>query len=71
MDELVTRYLARIGRKGGKSRSRVKIASSRANMELAHAARRKYPACDRYKNFSHRFSPKTGRCACGYVKPRK
>ena len=30
---------------------------------------RKYPACPRYDNKSHRFT--NGRCACGYQKPKR
>jgi len=30
---------------------------------------RKYPQCPRYG--SHRFSPKTGRCPCGFSRPSK
>jgi hypothetical protein len=69
MDEAVTKYLSRIGRKGGRSKSKVKSDSSRENVKIALAARKKYTPCPRYKNHSHRFSPKTGRCACSYVKP--
>jgi len=65
----VTKYLSRIGRRGGRSKSAVKLAAVRANLKKAQAARRKYPRCLRYTNRSHRFSPTTGRCACGYVKP--
>ena len=68
MDEAITAYLARIGRKGGKSRSKDKRVASRANLAIAREARRKYPNCPRYKNHSHRFA-KSGRCACGYQKP--
>ena len=28
---------------------------------------RQYPACPKYR--SHVFNPRTGRCACGFVKP--
>jgi hypothetical protein len=68
MDKAVRQYLARIGRKGGKSRSEEKLSASRANMAIAREARRKYPNCPRYKNHSHRFA-KSGRCACGYQRP--
>jgi hypothetical protein len=69
MSSEVTKYLSRIGRRGGRSRSKAKLAAVRANLKKAQSARRKYPRCPRYKNRSHRFSPMTGRCACGYVKP--
>jgi hypothetical protein len=65
----VTRYLSRNGRRGGRSKSAAKLAAVRANLRKAQAARRKYPLCPRYKNRSHRFSPVTGRCPCGYVEP--
>ena len=55
--------------RGGRSKSAAKLAAVRANLEKAHASLRKYPPCPRYKNRSHRFSPVTGRCPCGYVKP--
>jgi hypothetical protein len=64
----ISKYLARIGRKGGRSRSAAKLAAVRANLKKAHIARRKYPPCPRYKNRSHRLSP-VGRCACGYLRP--
>ena len=68
----VRRYLSRLGKKGGASKSREKIAASRRNMILAHKAKRKYPPCPRYKNRSHRFAAKKGTtCACGDVKPRE
>ena len=57
------------GRRGGRSKSAAKLAAVRANLKKAQAARRKYPPCPRYKNRSHRFSPATGRCPCGYSKP--
>jgi len=73
MHEAVHDYLAKIGRKGGKiggqSTSRKKIRAIMANLEAAHEAKRKYTPCPRYKNHSHRFA-KSGRCACGYQKPR-
>jgi hypothetical protein len=65
----VTKYLSRIGRRGGLSKSFAKLAAVRANLKRAQAARRKYPRCPRYKNRSHRFSPTTKRCPCGYAKP--
>jgi hypothetical protein len=68
----VATYLAKIGRKGGKSRSKQKIAASRANMALAREARRKYPNCPRYSNHSHRFNPNTDKCyGCGYKRNGK
>jgi hypothetical protein len=70
VDSEISKYLARIGRRGGRSRSKAKLAAVRANIKKAHDARRKYPPCPRYKNQSHRFSPATGRCACGYFKRR-
>ena len=69
MSSEISKYLARIGRKGGRSRSAAKLAAIRANLKRAHAARRKYKPCPRYKNRSHRFSRVTGWCACGYFKP--
>jgi len=69
MPSEVTKYLSRIGRRGGRSKSKAKLAAVRANLEKAWDARRKYPPCPRYKNRSHRFSPTTQRCPCGYVKP--
>ena len=64
MPSEVTRYLSRIGRRGGRSKSAAKLAAVRANLEKAQAARRKYTLCPHYKNRSHRFSPATGRCPC-------
>jgi hypothetical protein len=69
MPSEVTKYLSRIGRRGGRSKSAAKLAAVRTNLEKAQEARRKYPLCPRYKNRSHRFSPVTGRCPCGYLKP--
>jgi hypothetical protein len=67
---VIENYLAAIGAKGGRSRSREKLAASNANMLKAQAARRKYPPCEHYNNRSHRFNPKNGKCfACGYQKP--
>ena len=67
MDEAVRKYLSKLGKKGGKSRSEEKVEASRANMAIAREARRKYPNCPKYKNHSHRFSEKTGKCyGCGY-----
>jgi len=71
MHEEVVKYLSKIGRKGGKvggvSTSRKKIKAVMANLEIAHEAKRKYPACKHYKNKSHRFNPNTNKCyACGY-----
>jgi hypothetical protein len=72
MDEAVAKYLARIGRKGGKSTSKEKREASQANMAIAREARRKYPNCPKYKNHSHRFSEKTNKCyGCGYKRPRR
>jgi hypothetical protein len=66
----VRKYLSKLGKKGGASTSPAKLAASRANMALAHQAKRKYPPCNRYKNKSHRFGAKKGTtCACGFVKP--
>jgi hypothetical protein len=39
----VTNRLSRIGRRGGRSKSAVKLAAIRANLKKAQAARRKYP----------------------------
>lgn len=63
----VRQYLRKIGRKGGQSTSRAKLEALVENRKLAAKARRKYPPCERYH--SHRFSPSTGRCPCGYVRP--
>lgn len=70
MPSEVSKYLSRIGRRGGRSKSAAKLAAVRVNLKKAQAARRKYPRCPRYKNRSHRFSPTTERCACGYIKRR-
>ncbi len=56
-----------LGRLGGSVRSKAKTKSSRANGQLGGRPR-KYSACPRYNNKSHRFA-KSGRCACGYRKP--
>jgi hypothetical protein len=66
----VAKYLSRIGARGGRSKSIRKLAAVRANLVKARAAHRKYPPCPRYRNRSHRFSPVTGRCPCGYFKPK-
>jgi hypothetical protein len=67
MEAAVKAYLAKIGKKGGKSKTKRKSESSRANIAIALEARRKYPRCPAYKNHSHRFSEKTGKCyGCGY-----
>jgi hypothetical protein len=67
MDEAVRKYLSKLGKQGGKSRSAEKIEAVRANLEIAQEARRKYPRCPAYKNHSHRFSEKTNKCyGCGY-----
>ena len=71
MKKEIRRYLSNIGKRGGASKSPVKIAAVLGNLKAAHAAKRKYTPCDRYKNKSHRFSLKTGRCACGYTKSLK
>jgi hypothetical protein len=75
MLEEVSKYLAKIGRRGGKigglSTSRAKVKAARTNIELAHDAKRKYPPCPNYNNKSHRFSKATGICyGCGYRKPK-
>jgi hypothetical protein len=58
-----------LGRLGGSMKSKAKTKASRANGELGGRPR-KYPACRRYPNKSHRFDPKTNKChACGYQKP--
>lgn len=63
----VKAFLKRIGAKGGASRSVAKVKAGRTNIVIAQKARRKYPPCPNYKNGSHRFSPKTGKCyGCGY-----
>ena len=55
-------YLSKIGIRGGKSRSKAKVAASRLNAKKARSARvRKYPPCPTYNNGSHRFN-KEGRC---------
>jgi hypothetical protein len=41
----VTKYLSRIGRRGGRSKSAVRLAAIGANLKKAQAARRKYPRC--------------------------
>lgn len=51
------------GSRGGKVGS---ASQAQARLKGA-AARRKYPPCPRYG--SHHFSPKTGRCPCGYTRP--
>ena len=43
MPSEVTKYLSRIGRRGGHSRSAAKLAAVRVNLKKAQAARRKYP----------------------------
>jgi hypothetical protein len=67
MDKAIRRYLKRLGKKGGASKSEAKVEAARENLALAHEARRKYTRCKRYG--SHRFSPVTGRCPCGEYKP--
>jgi hypothetical protein len=69
MDEIIRQYLSKLGQKGGASRSKAKIAAVTENLEAAWKAKRKYTRCKRYG--SHRFSPTTGRCPCGYHKPSK
>jgi len=47
--------------------SKAKPRAVRANGEPGGRPRR-YPACPRYPNKTHRFAT-SGRCACGYHKP--
>jgi hypothetical protein len=67
------------GAKGGSSKSAKKVAAVRRNFLKAAKAsgevRRKYPPCPHYSKITdkrtgkpyrgHRFSKKTGKCACG------
>ena len=55
-----------LGRIGGSAKSKAKAKAVRENGKLGGRPR-KYPACPRYDNKSHRFT--NGRCACGYQKP--
>ena len=60
-EDIITAYLSRIGKRGGKSRSKAKLRAVGQNLKQAQAARRKqrrYPPCPKYKNHAHRFSPK-------------
>lgn len=43
------------------------LRAANRNLKLAHKARRKYTRCPRYA--SHHFSPVTGRCPCGSMRP--
>ena len=65
LPENVREWFAKKGAIGGSSRSAAKQRSSRANGKLGGMPR-KFPRCPRYG--SHRFSPNTGRCPCGYVR---
>jgi hypothetical protein len=72
MDDLIKKYLSKIGRKGGQSRSEAKVEAVKANALKAAAARRLYKPCPCYNNHSHRFNPKTDKCyGCGYRKPKQ
>jgi len=58
-----------VGAKGGGASGGAKAEASRANLKLAWKILRKYPRCPRYG--SHRFSPYTGRCPCGFQRPEE
>jgi hypothetical protein len=57
-------FLATIGTKGGKSRSKAKVQAARNNGKVAGGRPRTYPKCPRYS--AHRFTQ--NRCPCGYVR---
>jgi hypothetical protein len=67
MNPDIRQYLAKIGKKGGQSTSDAKLDALVENRKLAAKAKRKYPRCKRYG--SHRFSPTTQRCPCGFQRP--
>src|ERR1700757_3371819 len=48
--------------------ARVPISERSAQVPRSGGRPRKYPKCPRYG--SHRFSPTTGRCPCGFYRPR-
>ena len=54
-----------MGKVGGSRKSDAKAAAVRENGKLGGRPRQ-FDPCPRYKNRAHRFSPKTGRCPCGY-----
>lgn len=56
-----------LGEAGAKVQTPAKRRASRANVKLAHEARRRYPRCPRYG--SHRFSGITSLCPCGFKRP--
>jgi hypothetical protein len=57
-----------LGRLGGTVTSKAKTKAVRENGKLGGRPRT-HPVCKNYDDRSHRFSKKTGRCACGYEKP--
>jgi len=72
--EIISKYFADIGRKGGESCSDRKVAAVQQN-GLSGGRPRRYPPCPRYAppryNGHHRFGhgKMHDRCPCGYVRP--
>jgi hypothetical protein len=62
------RAASAMGKVGGSRKSKAKAAAVRENGKLGGRPRQ-FDPCPRYKNHAHRFSPTTGRCACGYRRP--
>ena len=65
MRKLFKKEAKRIGKIGGAVISKAKAITSSANGKLGGRPRQ-FPACLKYPDKSHRWSAKTGRCACGY-----
>lgn len=64
MRKLFKKEARRIGKLGGAVKSEAKALTSAANGKLGGRPR-EYPACPRYPDKAHRWSKKTGLCACG------
>jgi len=69
LSEKILKEAARIlTARAGSVRSKAKTQAARVNGKLGGRPRQ-FPRCKRYG--SHRFSPTTGQCPCGFHKPAK